>query len=201
MRLAAKQLLILVFSGGIRGIVELEVLRRIEKALGDLPIQCFFDLIVGTRYQTHLLIFSLLVVISDFFSSTGGLVALGLTTMNWSVEECIENFERLCDQAFTRRSGGTLPIIGAIVENYHHSKYQTATLDQALRTAFPEDLHLFGGRRPTDSCASVKVAVTATSLAANKTYILSNYNRPDPTHGQSKISLGYHAADKSTDES
>lgn len=40
----------MAYSGGIRGIVELEVLRRIEKALGDLPIQCFFDLIVGTRY-------------------------------------------------------------------------------------------------------------------------------------------------------
>lgn len=47
---AARQSLTLGYSGGIRGIVELEVLRRIEKALGDLPIQCFFDLIVGTRY-------------------------------------------------------------------------------------------------------------------------------------------------------
>ena len=38
-------------SGGVRGIVELEVLRAIEKALGgNLPIQAFFDLIVGTRY-------------------------------------------------------------------------------------------------------------------------------------------------------
>lgn len=107
--------------------------------------------------------------------------------MNWSVEECIENFEKLCGQAFTRRSGGSLPIIGAIVENYHHSKYQTATLDDALRSAFPEDLHLFGGRRPAELCATpVKVAVTATSLAANKTYILSNYNRPEPNRGPSE---------------
>ena len=37
--------------GGVRGIVELEVLRAIERALGgELPIQGFFDLIVGTRY-------------------------------------------------------------------------------------------------------------------------------------------------------
>lgn len=129
-------------------------------------------------------------VISDDSLSTGGLVALGLTTMNWSVEDCIENFEKLCEQAFTRRSGSSLPIIGAIVENYHHSKYQTATLDSSLKTAFPEDLHLFGGRRPADLCeSSVKVAVTATSLAANKTYILSNYNRPNPTRVQSETSL------------
>lgn len=52
--------------GGIRGIVELEILRQLEKELGDLiSIQSFFDLIVGT--------------------STGGIIALGLTTRNWSV--------------------------------------------------------------------------------------------------------------------
>lgn len=103
--------------------------------------------------------------------------------MNWSVEECIENFEKLCGQAFTRRSGSGLPIIGPLVENYHHSKYQTSTLDDALKTAFPEDLHLFGGRRPAELCASVKVAVTATSLAGNRTYVLSNYNRPEMNRG------------------
>lgn len=52
--------------GGIRGIVELEILRQLEKELGDLiSIQSFFDLIVGT--------------------STGGIIALGLTARNWSV--------------------------------------------------------------------------------------------------------------------
>jgi patatin-like phospholipase/acyl hydrolase len=38
-------------SGGMRGIVELETLHAIEKAMDiQLPIQSFFDLIVGTRY-------------------------------------------------------------------------------------------------------------------------------------------------------
>jgi patatin-like phospholipase/acyl hydrolase len=36
--------------GGIRGIVELEILQHIQRELGGkLPIQAFFDLIVGTR--------------------------------------------------------------------------------------------------------------------------------------------------------
>jgi patatin-like phospholipase/acyl hydrolase len=35
--------------GGVRGIAQLEMLRAIEVQLGgDLPIQAFFDLIVGT---------------------------------------------------------------------------------------------------------------------------------------------------------
>ena len=50
--------------GGVRGIVELEILRQLEIELGDLiNIQSFFDLIVGT--------------------STGGIVALGLTARSW----------------------------------------------------------------------------------------------------------------------
>ena len=41
-----------MYRGGIRGIVELEVLRALEKSLGGrIPIQAFFDLIVGTRYD------------------------------------------------------------------------------------------------------------------------------------------------------
>lgn len=37
-------------SGGVRGIVELQVLKAIQAVLGTkLPLQLFFDLIVGTR--------------------------------------------------------------------------------------------------------------------------------------------------------
>lgn len=39
-----------MYRGGIRGIVQLATLRKIEAELGELPIQYFFDLVVGTRY-------------------------------------------------------------------------------------------------------------------------------------------------------
>lgn len=49
------------YRGGIRGIVILEVLRQVELELGKrIPIQDFFDLIVGTR-----LVFSKLRVVGD----------------------------------------------------------------------------------------------------------------------------------------
>lgn len=36
--------------GGVRGIAELEILRLLHRALGGkIPLQDFFDLIVGTR--------------------------------------------------------------------------------------------------------------------------------------------------------
>ncbi|KAI1124855.1 hypothetical protein F5Y10DRAFT_284739 [Nemania abortiva] len=161
--------LVTLDGGGIRGIVELEVLRQIEMQLGGIPIQCFIDLIVGT--------------------STGGLVALGLASMNWTVDQCIEQFEGLCNQAFTRRTGSTLPLVGHLVDHHHHSKYQTKTLESALKEAYTDDMQLFGGERlPESSSWQVKVAVTATALAGNKTYVLSNYNG----HRESQKSNHYH---------
>ncbi|KAI0474210.1 hypothetical protein F4859DRAFT_521928 [Xylaria cf. heliscus] len=173
-------------GGGIRGIVELEVLRQIETELGGVPIQCFIDLIVGTRSKFPI------AVVSDptnHVISTGGLVALGLASMNWTVDECIEQFEDLCNQAFTRRTGGGLPLINHFIDHHHHSKYQTRTLESALKEAFTDDMQLFGGERPPESAHwQLKVAVTATSLAGNKTYVLSNYNR----HGGRQSPNSYH---------
>ncbi|KAK8157183.1 hypothetical protein IWX90DRAFT_391173 [Phyllosticta citrichinensis] len=146
-------------GGGVRGIIELEVLRQIELALGGkLPIQSFFDLIVGT--------------------STGGLVALGLAAKEWSVTTCISRFESLCNQAFTRRTGGNLPLLSWYIENHHQSMYETQPLQVALMEAFGEDEYLFGGRRaPNQRSSNVKVAVTTTSAVTGVPVVVSNYNR------------------------
>lgn len=79
--------------------------------------------------------------------STGGLVALGLVSQNWSVETCIYNFKELCNKAFTRRFGSNVPLIGWFVENINHSRYETTPLQEALQEAFTEDQYLFGGQR------------------------------------------------------
>ncbi|KAI1740057.1 hypothetical protein F4680DRAFT_465847 [Xylaria scruposa] len=166
--------LITLDGGGIRGIVELEVLRQIELELGGLPIQCFIDLIVGTRSE---LPHDVTLKPTNHAISTGGIIALGLASMNWTVDKCIEQFENLCDQAFTRRTGSMIPLVSHLIEHHHHSKYQTKTLESALKEAFTDDIHLFGGERlPESAHWQVKVAVTATALAGNKTYVLSNYN-------------------------
>ena len=145
-------------GGGIRGIAELETLRQIEKALGGkIRIQSFFDMIIGT--------------------STGGVIALGLGVRNWSVEETTNVFTSLCAKAFTRRFGGNIPGVGFFVDNYHHSMYETAPLEDALKFAFTEDQHLFGGFRPHHMTGGdIKVGVTATT-SAGSTALLTNYNR------------------------
>ncbi|KAH7122438.1 hypothetical protein B0J11DRAFT_437907 [Dendryphion nanum] len=148
-------------GGGIRGIIELEILRSIENVWNGmnrrLRIQNFFDLITGT--------------------STGGLIALGMVVRNWPVENCISNFKELCGKAFTRRVGGNIPLIGWFVNSYNHSMYETTPLHEALQTAFPENQYLFGGERYNQSeTSSVKVAVT-TTIASKSPMVLANYNR------------------------
>ncbi|KAF1844020.1 FabD/lysophospholipase-like protein [Cucurbitaria berberidis CBS 394.84] len=148
-------------GGGIRGIVELEILQSLEKELngrnGRLRIQSFFDLVVGT--------------------STGGLIALGLVARNWSVGNCIESFKELCQKAFTRRTGSNIPLFGFLVDSYNHSKYETTPLHEALQVAFSNDQYLFGGQRYDQNWISpVKVAVT-TTLSSTSPVLLANYNR------------------------
>jgi hypothetical protein len=105
------------------------------------------------------------------------LIALGLVARNWPIGTCVANFKELCGKAFTRRTGGNIPLIGFFVDNYNHSKYETTPLEGALKTAFSEDQHLFGGQRYDQIWDSpVKVAVTAT-LSSTSPALLANYNR------------------------
>ncbi|KAF2465550.1 FabD/lysophospholipase-like protein [Lindgomyces ingoldianus] len=145
-------------SGGVRNVIQLEILRLLERELnGKLPIQCFFDLIVG--------------------SGTAGIIALGLGTRNWSVEECLDHFEKICAQAFANRGGRHIPGAGWLVESLAHAKYDSIPLEAALKEAFSDSQYLFGGPRHRGlSDLNVKVAL-ATSTPGGNDVVLANYNR------------------------
>ncbi|KAL6861937.1 hypothetical protein J3F83DRAFT_746226 [Trichoderma novae-zelandiae] len=140
-------------GGGVRGIVELAILRKMQSVLGDhVPIQNFFDLIVGT--------------------STGGIIALGLGVKRWNVELCTIHFKNLCQQAFTPRGPSFLkPLAIAGYKSY----YRTKPLEAALQSAFDDNTWLYGDQKLA-SPASIRVAVTATVASDGRPTILSNYN-------------------------
>lgn len=109
--------------------------------------------------------------------STGGLIALGLATQNWTLEDCFHHFERICNKGFSRPTGHGIPGLVWLREKFKKSKFETNLFEMALKDAFSESQCLFGEPRPSDRSGShVKVAVTATS-SAGKTVILANYNR------------------------
>ncbi|KAL8736432.1 MAG: hypothetical protein Q9166_000224 [cf. Caloplaca sp. 2 TL-2023] len=144
--------------GGMRGIVELEVLQAIERELpAGIPIRSFFDLIIGT--------------------STGGIIALGLGIEGWSIQDCIGHFGRLCDTAFTPRQLHNIPVLNKLETMNHHAKYKRKPLERVLQETFTVSRQpLFGGQH-SHRQSSVKTAVTATTEIADQAVLLTNYNR------------------------
>ncbi|KAF2441827.1 hypothetical protein P171DRAFT_418623 [Karstenula rhodostoma CBS 690.94] len=143
-------------GGGMRGIVILEVLRQLQTELRGMPVQDFFDLIVGT--------------------STGGILALGLGIKNWSISTCITLFTRMVDRAFTPR------FLGGV--SFGKPTYRASPLEESLKECFGEE-SIFGGGRETSIACTRKVAVTAATETGERAVIFTNYNRADDEEGNS----------------
>ncbi|KAF9887744.1 hypothetical protein FE257_009697 [Aspergillus nanangensis] len=139
-------------GGGVRGLVELITLQRLEKliALG-LPLGQLFDLIMGT--------------------SAGGIIALGLGVQDRTVEDCIDCFSVMINHGFKRKSLTKSRGIGWLARLFRGSIYHTEALERALHHVFhPGDYQqLYGLRRPC------RVAVTTTVGTDLK--FIANYNR------------------------
>jgi len=144
-------------GGGIRGIVQLEVLRAIELSIGGyLPIQSFFDLIVGT--------------------GTGGMLGVALSLKDRTVDSCIDMFCALCDHAFTPRLH--VPLINQLAHVFGSgSKYKTKPLYEALKTTFGEEDDLFGFSSHLRNGS--RVALTSTSVTGREQMLLASYRRPE----------------------
>ena len=104
-------------GGGVRGIIEVRILKAIEKELGNrFRIQRFFDLIGGT--------------------STGALLALGLATKDWTLNKCESKYKKLCNEAFKEWTGRPGKYVALLAKG---SLYQTSPLEQALYSEFGPD--------------------------------------------------------------
>ncbi|KEQ81932.1 hypothetical protein M438DRAFT_357458 [Aureobasidium pullulans EXF-150] len=115
---------------------------------------------------------------------TGGIIALGLVSKGWSVDDCTRKFENLCHKAFQERMMARGPFLGRLIRTYYHSLYGTAAIEGALKEAFTESADLFGAKPTSSGIYGIKVAVTATAVSSS--VVLSNYNRISGT------SLPYH---------
>ena len=118
------------------------------------------------------------------YVSTGGIIALGLGVKQWSVNHCVTEFIRLCDQAFTPREFNSVAGLQQVATLSHGSKYKTTPLRNALKATFGTEL-LYGGQREAHTAYDIQVAVTATSATGEQSLLLANYSRPqenDPSY-------------------
>ncbi|KAF8538719.1 acyl transferase/acyl hydrolase/lysophospholipase [Trichophaea hybrida] len=142
-------------GGGVRSIIQTTILAELEKIIDlGLPIQEFFDLIVGT--------------------SAGGIVALGMGVGRMSADQASELINQYAKTAFTKRTGFGIPGVRHLVEAVHHGRFETTGLNDVLKQSFAEQGKIFGQVR---SEKELKVGVTLTSSSGSP-YFVANYNRP-----------------------
>jgi len=139
----------------------------------------FFDLIIGTRYFAHPLMWFGCKLVLRIARSGGGIVAAGLGIGKYSIAECLEKFRRISKEAFIKRAGIDT-IFGPLVEAQNHSRYKTKNLDRALQKAFGEKSILFGGQRDSTCEPTIRVGVSTTT-SSGRAFLLANYQRCPPT--------------------
>ncbi|KAF4440845.1 calcium-independent phospholipase a2 [Fusarium acutatum] len=148
-------------GGGVRGIVELCVLRQIERHVGyGIAIHELFDLVVGT--------------------STGGIVALGVFHQRWSTDDAINRFRALARRAFTLRLGLGNSFIKAIAQPFYEFLYTSEGIEQSLQDSFGGS-NLFGASLDQRNRAGgrdwVKVGVVSCLHPRNQAKLIANYSR------------------------
>lgn len=145
-------------GGGIRGVVQLEVLREIEQVLGNLfSISSFFDLIVGT--------------------GTGAIIASAIGIQHRPLlPDTVDMFSALCDVAYSPRIRG-MPLLKLASLLGGGSAYKTKPLRKALEMAFGSDNKLFGGTSNASDRQQLKVAMTTGSTTSRNAIVLANYRR------------------------
>ncbi|KAK3995012.1 acyl transferase/acyl hydrolase/lysophospholipase [Cladorrhinum sp. PSN332] len=150
-------------GGGVRGIIQLALLKAIEDQFnGHLKIQWFFDLVVGT--------------------STGGIIALNLFVRNRPLQDCIKDFKTLCNRAFSPRELKGIPVLGKLAMMNHGSVFKTRPFESILQSQeiLGKDTLLFGGPGNHRPRWHARVAVTTTDQTSKqRPAILANYNRPE----------------------
>ena len=151
-------------GGGARGLAQLMVLESVEEkmALG-VPIERFFDLIVGT--------------------SVGGINALALGLNRWSVAQCRERLAAMSKEVFGRPSkaaqaaswltGGWSALAGKLLRVWlNDAIYDSATLEEALKHSFGADVPLMA---PTGDGPAV--AITTTTPGTPACALFTTYNK------------------------
>ncbi|KAJ2902705.1 uncharacterized protein MKZ38_000215 [Zalerion maritima] len=156
-------------GGGIRGIVELAMLRAVFTTVGmNLHIRDFFDLIVGT--------------------STGGIIALGLTMSNYPLKELTTFFKDSSRATFHHAKEGRF--FSKIDPKYYISK--TLLFFRAFESVFPAEslkeslVRLFTSETSLFAPAiTFQPSPTRVAVASAKDYgvskcLITSYNHPVP---------------------
>ncbi|CAI6303542.1 unnamed protein product [Periconia digitata] len=141
-------------NGGVRSIIQIEVLKLIEKEFdGRIPIQSLFDMIIG--------------------EGTGGVLALGLNSRGWTLDDCERHLRDIFAKTFTPANVHRFPTFQF---RGSQAKYRAKALDDCLAAVFPEQRIVDLPPSEDPMQRSSKVAVLSSSTTGRK-ILFSNYRR------------------------
>lgn len=171
-------------GGGIKGIVELEILQQLcDLVGGELSIDMLFDMVVGTSIGK--LILRATVILTGAKTRTGGIIALGVSVHRWDLNTCKTKLAALSRQVFApklpilARAGNPLKNVFKYVRYAANIAVQQSfvsdkTIQALYRQEFQDNSLLFHG---APDLAPIKVAVTACSSRDLTCSIITSYNR------------------------
>lgn len=161
--------------------MELCILQKIVAEVGfGIPIQELFDLAIGTSTGTHFRSTDL--KNSIYLIKIGGIIALGLFKMDWSVDDAIREFIRLGEEAFAKRYFLKLPVFKSPAQLLYSYRYTSEGINSALQQAFGPG-QLFGYNESTRQ-DRVMMGVVSSARCSTQPYLFTNYSRNSTGNGE-----------------
>ncbi|KAK5080184.1 hypothetical protein LTS08_008758 [Lithohypha guttulata] len=146
-------------GGGVRGIIALELLYKLEVAL-NVPHRMweFFDLVVGT--------------------SAGGLIALDLCVSGGTVQTSMHRFEEFAHRVFRKQPNRCCSICSRLYETIsrltNDSKYDSTELEGVVKEVFGTRNTLCDGG--IQALSHTKLGIMATTVGTSQLRIFTSYN-------------------------
>ncbi|KKY22693.1 putative patatin-like phospholipase [Phaeomoniella chlamydospora] len=147
-------------GGGVRGMVPLGLMKRIQDCIGlPIPFQKFFKVVFGI--------------------SSGGLIILAMFINGWSVDHSTEMFENLAKLAFQRRKVLDIPFLSRLQEllmsYFADGLYSAQNIEAALRDVFGVERSILDCSYATSTGTRIGVPV-ATVQDRPSCRVFTNYN-------------------------
>jgi hypothetical protein len=113
----------------------------------------------------------------------GGIVALGLFKMGWSMDEAVSEFEAFSHEAFSKRQWLKVPMFRHTAQLLYSYRFKSGGINSALQRAFGQGLLL--GFNASSSSDQVKVGAVAGVSGIRRPFLFTNYSRNSTGKGMS----------------
>ncbi|KAK8912311.1 Phospholipase A I [Metarhizium anisopliae] len=142
-------------GGGVRGIVQTEILRLLEERIGlPIPVQEHFQLAAGV--------------------SAGGLNLIALYLKGWHPEVCTRKYEEMSKVIFRKGFLQHVPVLSTVLAMWHKARYSSETLEQVIGETYGEKGMMLDPSYATSIGA--RIVLPAARSPTPSILLFTNYN-------------------------